>query len=92
MYQKLGLDVSAEMFFYIMISFAFFIGIILTVAPDAFEALNRAFQREYGVRTRLLPKLEDTYIDVIDRAISKNRVLAGVIISVSAFILLLIYK
>lgn len=91
-YQLLGLDVSAKMFFYIMISFSFFVGIILTIAPEAFESLNRTLQKEYGLKKKFFPKLEDTKVDVVDRALSRNRVLTGVIISVTSFILLMLYK
>ncbi len=92
LYKLLGLDNSAQMFFYIMISFSFVIGIILTVAPEAFEKLNQALQKEYGIKKRILPKLEDTKFDVIDKILIRKRAVAGVIISVLSFILLLIYK
>ena len=75
-----------------MVSFAFFVGIVLMVSPEAFEALNRALQKEYGLKTRLVPKLENTSIDVIDKALIKNRIIAGLIIAVCSFVLLLINK
>ena len=80
------------MFFHIMISFAFFVGVVLMVSPEAFEALNRALQKEYGLKTRLLPKIENTTINIIDKAVIKNRVFAGLSISVVSFVLLLIHK
>ena len=88
----LGISVSANMFFYIMVSIGFFVGIILMVAPEAFDSLHKSLQREYGLKIRLVPKIENTSVDVIDRAIIKNRVMSGLIISVAAFVLLLLYK
>ena len=76
----------------IMISFAFFIGIVLVISPKAFYTLNKAFQREYGIRRRILPKLEDVRIDVIDKIVIKNRIIAGLAISIISFILLLVKK
>jgi len=37
MYRLLGIDASFNMFFYIMVSIGFVIGIILMVAPEAFS-------------------------------------------------------
>ncbi len=88
----LQLGSSSKMVFYILISFSFVIGIILMISPEGFDALNKSFQKEFGIRTRLVPKLEDTFIDVIDRAMIKNPVIAGLCISVTSFFLLLIYK
>jgi len=88
----LGISVSANLFFYIMVSFGFFIGIILMVAPEAFDSLHKSLQREYGLKIRLIPRIENTSVDVIDRTIIKNRVMSGLAISVTAFILLLLYK
>ena len=92
MMDVLGLGVSSQMFFHIMVSFAFFVGIVLMISPEAFEALNRALQKEYGLKTRLIPKLENTSIDVIDKAVIKNRIIAGLIIAVCSFVLLLVSK
>jgi len=41
-------NTSANMLFYIMVSTGFVIGIILMVAPEAFETLNKALNQEYG--------------------------------------------
>jgi len=87
-----GILLSTEMFFKIMVSFGFFIGIVLMISPEAFESLNKKLQKEYGLRMRLVPKIEDKYVDVIDRAVVKNRIIAGMIIAITAFILLLIYN
>ena len=92
MIEVFGLDVSSQVFFHIMISFSFFVGIVLMISPEAFEALNRALQKEYGLKTRLFPKFENTTIDVIDKAVVKNRVIAGLIITVISFTLLLVNK
>ena len=89
MIEIFGLDVSSQIFFRLMISFAFFIGIILLVAPSAFEELNKSFKKEYGLRTRLMPKVENTVFDIVDKTILKYRVLAGLMITIAAFFLLL---
>ena len=87
-----GLGVSAKVFFHVMVSVAFIVGILLMVAPDVFQALNRILQKEYGMRKRVAPKLEETQIDVIERVALKNRVLTGVALAVISFVLLLILK
>ena len=92
MLDLLGLDVSAGMFFDIMITLSFLIGIILIVSPEAFDFLNRALQKEYGLKTRLFPRLEDTSIDLVDKTIIKNRTICGLILSIVSFILLLIFR
>ncbi len=88
----LGWDGSVSMIIYLLLSFTFFIGILLIVSQESFIALNKALQNEYGLKRRLTPKVEDTHIDVIDKFLIKHRVLAGLFISVCAFVLLLIYK
>lgn len=85
-----GLDVSSQIFFRLMVSFAFFIGVVLLVSPEAFEALNKSFQKEYGLKIRIFPKLEDTTVNIVDKTIIKHRVFAGFLISLTAFFLLLI--
>ena len=92
MIEIFGLDVSSKVFFYIMVSFSFFVGIILMVSPEAFENLNHALRKEYGFKIKLVPFLENTFIDTVDKIIVKNRVIAGIIISVTAFALLIIFK
>lgn len=87
-----GIGLSANMFFYIMVSFGFVIGIMLMVSPESFESFHRSLQREYGLKVRLVPRIENTTIELIDKAIIKNRVMSGLVISVTAFILLLLYK
>ena len=56
---------------YILVSFGFFTGIVLMVSPEAFDALNRALSKEYGIKTRLVPKIELTAIHVLDKIITK---------------------
>ena len=87
-----GLEVSARFFFHIMVSFAFFVGLILMASPEAFETLNRALQKEYGLKTRIIPSLENTSIDVIDKAVIKSRVIGGMVIAIASFVLLLTFK
>ncbi len=81
--------------FRFLVSFGFFAGIVLMVSPEAFDALNRALSKEYGIKTRLLPKLELTCIHVLDKIVTKKRshgIIAGFLISTISFILLLAYK
>ncbi len=92
MLESLGIILSANMVFYIMVSFGFVVGIILMVSPEAFESLNKALQKEYGFKTQLLPKLESTVFNVIDKTVLKNQMVAGIMISVTAFALLMIYR
>lgn len=78
-----------------LVSFGFFSGIVLMVSPEAFDALNKALSREYGIKTRFIPKLELATIHVLDKIITKKRshgIIAGFVISVVSFILLLIHK
>jgi len=86
------LKLTTQKIFNIMVSFSFFIGIILIISPKAFYTLNKTFQREYGIRKRVLRKLEDVKIDVIDKMVIKNRIIAGLIISVVSFVLLLVHR
>ena len=92
MLEVLGLDVSISMIIYLMLSFSFTIGIILMVSQESFMELNKALQREYGVKRRLIPGVEDTQNYFIDRVILKYRVFSGLLITVTAYFLLLIYK
>lgn len=80
------------MFFYIMVSIGFVIGLILMVAPEAFVTFNKALNQEYGFKFRFLKKIEDDKIDHIDRFATKHSVIMGMIISVITFALLIIYK
>lgn len=78
-----------------LVSFGFFSGIVLMVSPEAFDALNKALSREYGIKTRFIPKLELATIHVLDKIITKKRshgIIAGFVITVVSFILLLINK
>ena len=88
----IGFQISAKFFFHIMVSFAFFVGVILMASPEAFATLNRALQKEYGIKTRLVPTLENTSIDVVDKAVIRSRVLGGMAIAVASFALLLLFK
>ena len=83
---------SINMIFYILVSFSFVIGIILMVVPQAFEALNEALQKEYGITKRFIPRLEKTGVSTIDRICKKHSVIIGMLISIASFFLLLIYR
>ena len=92
MLEKLGLIESAEMFVYLMLSLSFFVGIMLIVSYEAFRHFDAALKKEYGWRRRLFPKIEDTSNTLVDVIITKYPLTSGIIIAVSAFILLLLYK
>lgn len=83
---------SWNMIFYILVSIGFTIGIILMVAPKAFDTFNEALQREYGIKKRFIPKVEDTKVGDIDGLCRKNTVITGMLISILCFMLLLIFK
>ena len=88
----LGLTESMRFLVFLMLSFSFFIGIVLMVSHEAFAHLNQAFQKEYGLKKRLLPKLENIRVSFIDWIVLKYRFIAGLLISVLSFLLLLLYK
>ena len=92
MYELLGLDVSIKFFSYLMLSLAFFIGIMLAVSQEAVEHFNTALKKEVGLKTRLIPQLENTEINFIDWIILKHSFFSGILISVTAFFLLLAEK
>ena len=92
MYSSLGLDVSISMFFYIMVSIGFVIGIILMVAPEAYELLSKALNREYGLKHRFFRKIENDKFENLDRFATRHSVVIGMILSITTFILLIIYK
>ena len=86
-----GVD-AVKLFIYIMLAFAFFVGILLLVSDQAFSIFNKDLQREYGIRKRMFPKVEDSKYEFIDFLLLKYRFISGLLISIIAFILLLIYK
>ena len=92
MLEVFGVDISARMLIYLFLCFAFFVGIILMVSQEAFGAFHKALQKEYGIKRRLAPKLEDTEFDIIDQVLMKYRVFAGMLICLTSFFLLLLYK
>ena len=87
-----SLETSFHMIFYIIISLGFAVGIIIVVAPDAFEILNKALNKEYGLRFRFFKKIEDSKLGSLERLVAKHSVIIGTILSVITFALLIIYK
>jgi len=75
-----------------MVSIGFVIGIILMVAPEAFEIFNKGLNREYGLKFRFFRKIEDEKFENLDRFATRHSVIIGMILSVVTFILLIIYK
>lgn len=92
MLDSLELLDAVKLFIYIMISFAFFVGILLLVSDQAFSLFSKDLQREYGIRKRMFPKVEDSKYEFIDFLLLKYRFISGLLISIIAFVLLLIYK
>ena len=92
MFDIFGLEISTRLIFQILVSLAFLGGIILMISGEAFQTLHRAFQKEFGLRKRLIPKIENTSFDIVDRILMKNRFAAGLIITVVSFVLLLVNK
>ena len=92
MLEVFGWDISGKLLFNLMLSFAFFVGIILMVSREAFSAFHKALQKEYGLKRKLAPKLEDPQFDIIDKILMKYRVMAGMLICITTFFLLLLYR
>ena len=61
-------------------------------SPEAFKAIDKALKKEYGMKTRLVPHIENSHFDAFDRFILKNRGAAGFVIALFSFLLLLINK
>jgi len=87
-----GLSESASFIIRLMLSLSFFVGIMLIVSEEAFYHFNKALQREYGMRKRLISNLEDSSNNFLDWLVLKYRMLSGVLIAVAGFILLLMYN
>lgn len=92
MLEMLGVQEGIRFFVFIILSFAFFVGIMLIVSHEAFVQFNAALQKEYGLKKKLFPKIEESKSNVIDAAVLKYRKLAGLLISICSYLLLLTYK
>ncbi|MFP4473600.1 MAG: hypothetical protein ACLFPX_07040 [Candidatus Omnitrophota bacterium] len=88
----LGLNDSWQLIVEIMLCMTFFIGIMLVVSAESVTILNRDFQKEIGFRKRFFPKLEDAKESPIDRAILQRPFWFGILIAVTSFLLLLLYR
>jgi hypothetical protein len=92
MLEELGLIESAKMFSYLMLSLAFYVGLMLIISQDAIKQFNHDLQKEMGLKKRVVPKLEDTNFHFVDWLLLKYPTVAGLIISILAFQLLLLNK
>ena len=92
MFEILGIEASIKMIIYLMLSFSFFVGIMLIISQEAFQHFNEALQKEYGIKTRILPNVEDKRVHLVDKLVLKYRIWAGIVITIAAFILLMIFK
>ena len=80
------------MIFYLLVSFGFVIGIVLMVSPEAFNSFSEALKKEYGVKKRIIPKIENTMTSIMDDLCKKHAVIIGMFISVASFALLIICR
>jgi len=92
MLDVLGIADGYQVFIYLMLSFAFVVGLMLTVSEESFEHFRRSLEKEYGYKKRLFPKIEHIQNHFIDWLVLKYRILFGMFITVSAFVLLLLFK
>ena len=95
MFESGELYQAVELIFYFLVSLGFFVGIVLMVSPEAFDVLNKALSKEYGIKTRLIPRIELKAIHILDKIITKNRthgMIIGFIIASASFVLLLAYR
>ena len=92
MLEMTGLLESAQFFSYLMLSFAFFVGILLMVSQEAFYYFNKALQKELGLKKKVLPRVEGKQIHFVDWLVLKYRFVSGLLISIAAFVLLLVNK
>ena len=92
MVDKFGLIESMEIFFNLMISLSFFVGIMLVVSTEAFDHFNCALQKEFGIRKKIIPSVEDSANHFVDWLILKYPFFAGIFISVASFALMMVYK
>jgi hypothetical protein len=83
---------SFNMIFLLLVSIGFFVGIMLMVSPEAYETLDKSLQKEYGIKKRFVPKIEDTKIHTVDNTLKKYRIFTGMLISIISYLLLLIFK
>lgn len=92
MWAMFDLSDSTRVITGILLSLAFFVGIMLIVSQEAFILFNKALSKEMGIRKRYLPRLENKNYPYIDLLILKYPLIAGLVIAVTAFILLLVYR
>jgi len=90
--EQWGLIDAGRFLWNLMLALAFFIGIFLIVSREAVECLNRDCQREFGWRKYVLYELEGRRFGFIDAFVLKYPIWVGLVISVTAFILLLVNR
>ena len=92
MLDKLGIPNAYQTFVYLMLSFAFVVGLMLTVSQESFEHFRKSLEKEYGYKKRLFPKIENIQNHFIDWLVLKYRTLFGLFIVIASFVLLLLFK
>ena len=92
MLKELGILAAGDFLWDLMLSLSFFIGIFLIVSREAVECLNKDFQRELGWRKYVITQLEGKKFMFIDAFVLKYPVWIGLLISVTAFMLLLSHR
>jgi hypothetical protein len=85
-----GLMLSVKVIFKILVTFGFLVGTLMSSSLENFQKFRQIVEQEYGIKKKIIPKIETKCSDVVDRIVLRNRVIFGVIISAASFLLLLI--
>lgn len=91
MFTAFDLIVFLQLVVRVFVSLSFAIGVILVISPEAFDMLSKALSKEYGLKTRFIPKVELKIIHLLDKIIARHRIygiLAGAVIAILSLILL----
>ncbi|MDD4956933.1 MAG: hypothetical protein PHH49_06300 [Candidatus Omnitrophica bacterium] len=78
-----------DLLYYVGITVLFIIGLLLLVVnPQSLKTTNEILaEREYGIKKKIIPILEEKKIRVIDEFVLGYRPLLGVIFTITAFVL-----
>lgn len=93
MFTAFDLVVFLQLTVRVFVSLSFAIGVVLMISPEAFDMLSKSLSKEYGFKTRFIPKFELRIIHLLDKIITRHRIygiLAGAAIAGVSFILLII--
>lgn len=62
------------------------------VSYEGFKKFDASLQKEYGMKKRIIPKIENTFGVFADWIVSRYPLISGIFICVMSFMLLLMYK